>query len=156
MFTNKSKIARYALAYAAWVIFFLLFLYFVVLSRETLLAYLRNFWIQDIPERKYTISLIDRTYIVVAGLIWVILIIVSETFFRNGVANGTVYHRTSLGVGMIITLIFLTQLARTLMVGIANQPAVLLVPLVLEFVLGAGLLYLSAKTPKKPQKVVRN
>ena len=147
---NKlSRISQYILAYAAWVIFILLFLAILLLGRDTWLAVLRNYWAQDNIGRQYAINFLDRIFVLLLGIAWLVLMLVVESYFRNGINKGNLIHRVSSVLGFEISAIFIIHLMMTLMVGIANQTVMRWVLLVGELIIGAGLLIVGRTTTRK-------
>jgi hypothetical protein len=151
-----TRISQYIIAYASWAIFILLFLVILLLGRETWLAALRNYWARDNLARQYSINFLDRVFVLIVGITWLILMLVIESYFRNGITKGNLIHRVSTGLGYEILVIFLIHLAMTWMVGITAQPITRWIVLVLELVIGGGLIITSRKTAKKPTKKVEN
>lgn len=146
MINKLSRITQAVLAYTSWGIFILLFLAILLLGRDTLLALLRNYWAQENLSRQYAINFIDRMYVILVGIAWLILMLVIESYFRNGISKGNLIHRISTGIGYEVMVIFLIHLAMTLMVGIAAQPVLRWVLLAIELSIGAGLIFVSRIT----------
>jgi hypothetical protein len=144
-----SRISKYFVAYLAWVLFILLFVVVILLGRDVLLGYLRNIWAQQNLARQYAINFFDRGYVLGIGITWLILMIIMESYFRNGVVKNVLPHRLSLVFGYLILTIFIIHLLMAIMGGILTQSSLQWVLLAGEFVLSAGLLVISAKTPKK-------
>ncbi len=87
---NKiNRISQTILAYTSWVIFILLFLAILLLGRDTLLAVLRNYWAQENFSRQFAINFIDRMYVLLIGIVWLILMLVINPIFAMGSTKGT-------------------------------------------------------------------
>lgn len=153
--SKLSRVSQYILAYFSWVLFIMLFLAILLLGRETWLAVLRNYWAQEHLGRQFAINFLDRAFVLTVGITWLILMLVIESYFRNGIAKGDLIHRISVTLGWEILMIFLIHLAMTLMVGLAAQSQLRLILLIVEFLIGAGLIVISQMTlkKKKTQKV---
>lgn len=147
---NKlSRISQYIFAYGAWVIFIMLFLAILLLGRDTWLAALRNYWAQDHFGRQSAINFLDRAFVLAVGITWLILMLVTESYFRNGIVKGDLTHRISAVIGVEVLVIFFIHLAMTLMMGFAAQTPLRWALLGVEFVIGAGLIVISRVTAKK-------
>jgi hypothetical protein len=145
---NISRISKFLAAYLAWILFILLFLVIILLGRDTLLAFLRNYWAAHSFSRKYAIDFIDRIFVLVIGIAWLILMLIIESYFRNGVKKNILPHRLSLVFGTTISAIFVIHFLRTLMIGFTTQTLNTWSLLLLELVVSMGLLFISRKTTK--------
>lgn len=150
MKTNLKKIYLYALAYISWVFSWVIFVWFILLSRETFLAVLRNFWAPGSFTRQMSITFIDRAYVIFIGIIWVILMIVTESYFRNGIIKGNLYQRLGKVIGVELAAIFLVDLVMVLLQGYNSQPWTRLAILFFELVVSLALIWLGwFKYPNK-------
>jgi hypothetical protein len=145
---NVSKISSYIAAYLGWIFFILLFLVVILLGRDTLLAFLRNYWAQERFDRQFAINFIDRSFVLTLGIAWLIFMIILESYFRTGIVKGILTHRLSKVFGFMIMTIFVIHFLRSLMSGVFTQPGIQWVLLATELAIGAGLLFLSQKTTK--------
>lgn len=151
-----ARFSKFIAAYVAWVFFILLFLAVMFLGRDTLLGYLRNYWSQGSISRQFAINFFDRGYVLLIGILWLILMIVVESYFRNGVIKGNLPHRVSMVFGYEILAIFLFHLLSVLLAGAASLLGLQWILLIGEFVLSAGLIFISRKTAKKTFKMEKN
>ncbi len=144
-----TRISQFFVAYSAWVLFILLFLAIMFLGRDTLLGFLRNYWAKGSISRQFAINFFDRGYILLIGIVWLILMIVIESYFRNGVAKGNLTHRVSKVFGFEILAIFSFHLLTILMSGISAIQGLQWALITGEFLLSAVLIFISLKTAKK-------
>jgi hypothetical protein len=151
-----ARFSKFIVAYIAWILFTLLFLAVMFLGRDTLLGYLRNYWSQGSISRQFAINFFDRGYVLLSGILWLILMIVIESYFRNGVIKGNLPHRVSMVFGYEILAIFLFHLLSVLLVGAASLIGLQWIVLLGEFVLSAGLIFISRKTAKKIIKLEKS
>jgi len=136
-----KNFSQYAIAYTAWVFSWVIFVWFILLSRQVILAALRNYWVQGSFQREMSINFIDRAYIVVIGLLWIILMVIVESYFRNGIKKNKLYQRIGKILGPEITAIFLVDLLMALMVGFLGQPWTRWIILLVECLAGFALIW---------------
>ncbi len=151
-----NSVGKYIIAYSAWVIFILLFLWIILLSRETFLGFLRNFWVQGYFSRKMAITFIDRIFVLFIGITWLVLMIVIESYFRNGIKKGNLIQRISKVVGSEVFAIFIVDLTMTSLGGLIGLPWTRWAFLLLELVIGSGLILVGWKFAKRKINMEKN
>jgi hypothetical protein len=138
---NFGNFFQYAVYFIAWVISWLLFAYFIIIGRTVLLSILRNYWIQGHFNREYAMNFIDRMFVLILGLAWVIFMLVIESYFRNGVKKKNLYQRIGKVLGPEILAIFMIDLLMVSFTGFAVQPWSRLLLMLLELLAGLGLVW---------------
>lgn len=151
-----KNLTTYAIAYAMWIASFLLWVLFMFLSRTAILDILGTFYVQGGTEigrfqRGKEVQFIDRAYLVGTGLIWLVLMIVVESYFRNGAEKGDLARRIGRIVGPELLLIFASDLTLAFVNGLGLLPWTRWLILLGELVLGGIGLWLAFKAapPRK-------
>jgi hypothetical protein len=136
---NLKTIARYLSVYLLWLIVLALGVWFALLSHSALLGLAAKYYIDDQFMRQMLVRFLDKSYMVMIGLIWLVLMIVTEESFRRGAAKGLLFQRFALISGIELLLIFCFDL---LILILQNWTFDLLrlVNLIAECVLGIGLI----------------
>lgn len=145
---------QYVIAYLAWVIAFLLFLWFFIVSRETISSLAHALLGQSLQETKMQ-EFINRMYTFLAGLAWLVVMITTESYFRTGVQKNDLARRISRFIGVEVALIFLADFILALLIGFDNLAALRWVILIVELVAAAALIWLGYfKLKKTPRRAV--
>jgi hypothetical protein len=94
------------------------------------------------------IRFLDKTYLFILGLAWIILMVVVEEYFRTGVKKGVLIQRFALVFGIEMLLIFIFDFS---LWGLQNWMLATdrIFVLSFELLLGAGLLAYRSFTKKK-------
>lgn len=137
----------YLLAYTMWIVSFLLWLGFMLLGRDALLGVLGLYYIGESFQRRFQAQLVDRVFVFGTGLIWVILMILVENYFRTGVKKGDLGRRVGRVLGPQVLLIFLADAVKAIWVDPIPLPWIRWVLLAVELTVGVGTIYLSSRKP---------
>jgi len=138
----------YLLAYTMWIVSFLLWLGFMLLGRDALLGMLGIYFIGESFQRRLQAQFADRVFVFGTGLIWVILMIVVENYFRTGVKKGDLSRRLGRVLGPQVLLIFLADAVKAIWVDPIPLPWIRWVLLAIELTVGVGAIYLSSRKPR--------
>jgi hypothetical protein len=100
----------YVLAYLMWIVVLALGIWFVVISRSALLGAFATFYVGNVVSRTWQGRLYDKVYIIAVGLLWLVLMVVAEAYFREGVQRRELLKRFARVAGLEILLIFAADL----------------------------------------------
>ena len=149
---SKTKTwSLYFVAYFMWIVSFLLWLWFMFLGRTLMTGGLAPLIMPGAVQQAKMVQLADRVYLLTVGLIWLVLMIVVESYFRHGVEKGELWRRIGRVFGPQVLLVFLVDLGLVLFYGAAIQPVSRWLLLGLELVLSAGFFVLGALAPRAPR-----
>lgn len=119
-------------AYGSWIVSFLLWVYFMFTSRTAILGLLTAYYIGNNFQRRMTAQLIDRVYLLFTGIIWLILMVAVENYFRRGIENGDLARRIGRILAPEMFLIVLAECMLAFLIGFAILPASRWLLIVLE------------------------
>jgi hypothetical protein len=142
-----KKISGYISAYALWLVVLLLGAWAGYLSQRALLGLAAKYYLSDEFMRQTLIRALDRWYVFVVGLIWLVLMVVTEELFRQSVVKGGLFQRFSFFAGFLLLIIFIFDFILFSLVGWNLDPFRLGI-LGLELIMCVGLIYFWAKTRK--------
>ncbi len=150
---NWKKLLSYVLAYVMWLASFLLWVLFLFRSREAISGLLMRFYlpgpIEGTFQRTRVFQSFNQFYFYLGGLVWLVLMIVVENYFREGAKRGSLIRRIGKVIGPEVLLIFISDLLRTVS---STFQALDWVILAAELIVGAGLVWVSFKfkEPARP------
>ena len=148
----KTKtFSLYFVAYLMWIVSFLLWLWFMYLGRTLMTGVLTPLVMPGAVQQAKMVQLADRVYLLTVGLIWLVLMIVVESYFRHGVQKGELWRRIGRVFGPQVLLVFLVDLGLMLHYGVDIQPASRWLLLGVEIVLSVGFFTLGALAPRAPR-----
>lgn len=142
-----KKISGYISAYALWIVVLLLGAWAGYLSQRALLGLAVKYYLNDEFMRQTLIRALDRWYVFVVGLIWLVLMVVTEELFRQSVVKGGLFQRFSFFAGFLLLIIFIFDFILFSLVG-WNLDLFRLGILELEMIMCVGLIYFWAKSRK--------
>ncbi len=134
------NIARYIAAYMLWLVNLLLGLWLVFISRNAWLSAFDKWYIQGSPTYAWRAALFDKILILILGFGWLILVVVCETNFRNGVKKQDLFRRFARATAPVVLLIFAVDVFLTFMQGIGIVGWARLFIMLVELVLGIWLI----------------
>jgi hypothetical protein len=144
--------ASLLLAYLLWIVTLALGAWFAVIGREAFETYLGKYFIQE--QGQFLLSrqarFWDLTVAVVLWLLWFVMMIITEEYYRRGVPKKTVWRRFAKVTGILLILIFVADLCQNLMLGIGTVGWLRWLLTVIELVAGVALTYLSRLKPAPP------
>lgn len=148
-----KKGVGYVTAYLMWVIVLLLGLWFLLVSRTGFLSALAVYHSAETVSGVWQVRLLDQAYSVTVGLIWLVLMTVTEPYFRKGVRRGVLLTRFATIVGPEILLILVADLFLLWLQGGSRVWSRWLI-LGGELVIGVGLvLFARYSRARKPDEV---
>jgi hypothetical protein len=138
---NIDTIFQYAVYFVSWVFSWLIFAYFLVIGRTVLMSILRSYWVQGRFNRDYAMNFIDRMYVLILGIAWVIFMLVVESYFRHGIKKNVLYQRIGKVLGPELLAIVLIDLLMIALTGVTTQPWSRWLLILLELFAGLGLVW---------------
>ncbi len=146
---DKAKtVYRYAFAYLMWIVSFILWVVFIFLSREAIVGLLSTYYYQDNFQRMKVIQFFNQAYPFLLSIAWLALMLITESYFRNGAKKNDLTRRVSWVIGPEILLIFISNFLQGFLLGYGSVPITFWLILFVELVAGVGLIWLAVKTPK--------
>jgi hypothetical protein len=145
---NLKKLLSYALAYVMWLASFLLWVLFLFRSREAISGLLIRFYLNGAFQRQKVFQSFNQFYFYLGGLVWLVLMIVVEQYFRDGVKKGSLIRRISKIIGPELLLLFVADLLRKVSATFTVLDWVILAA---ELIIGAGLVWISIRM-KEPAR----
>lgn len=139
----KKPVASYIFAYLMWAVFIGLGVIFIIISRNSLGSYLSRYYTGGNFQRGMEAQMIDRVYFLVLAFALLILYIVVEEYFRNGVANHTLGRRLARVFGFQLLFFFLANAAAAYLAGFS---ILIVAALILEIAISALLLWYGYRT----------
>jgi hypothetical protein len=134
------KAFNYVAVYLLWLVDLLFGLWFAFISRNTWLSAFQLWYIQGSPTRQDRANLLDKVFILILGLIWLILMIVYESYFRKGAEKGDLFRRFAKVTGPTVLAIFVVDAILALIQGLAIVGSLRFVVLLIELILGIMLI----------------
>ena len=121
-------------------------------SREAISGMLIRFYLNGTFQRTKEFQFFNQFYFYLLGLVWLILMIVVENYFRLGVKKGDLFKRIGKVIGPELILLLVSDVFRLFSTTFSAQDWIIVF---LELVLGAGMIWLavSLKTPSRPGQV---
>jgi hypothetical protein len=104
------KVIRYLIAYTMWIANMGLAIWFIFLTRTSVLGILALFYQQGDFQYQKLVDLVDRVLVVVLGLGWLIFTVVTEEYFRSGALTENLPKRFARIAGPLILCIFVVDL----------------------------------------------
>ena len=140
------------LAYLLWVVTLGLGAWLVIISRNTLEAFLGWYFIQE--KNRFILTqqarLLDIVIPVVLWLLWFVMLILVEEYYRRGVEKHTLFKRFMKMIGVLLILIFFADLLFNLMLGFRVSGWLRWLITLIELLAGAAL-WMAGKT--KPDRL---
>jgi len=131
---------KHLAAYTLWAVILLLGIWFWFLGRSTLMGLLGTS-MQGSILQVWRGRLADKIFSVTVGFGWLILMIATESYFRDGAEEGDVLFRFAKIAGVELLLIFLADFILLVLQGFGRQDWRRWLALVAEIAGGVGLTY---------------
>lgn len=145
---RKANWKKYILALIAWLIVSALAFWILVVFRQALLSLLSTFYVRDSAPRAWRAGLVDRVYVLVAGLLYLIFILAMQEYIRMGITNNDVLRRLARLVGIELLVLLPIDVTTSLLQRSFANPVGLLL-FVVEIFGGGALLAYSIKAKHK-------
>lgn len=140
-----SKVVKYTIAYGMWIVDLGLSAWLFFLSRTTLLGILALFSEQGDFQYAKMVDLVDRIFVVVLGLGWLVFSIFTEEYYRTGALKENLLKRFARVTGPILLCIFVVDLMLFWLQGIGGDNWLRWLILAAELVIGLALVVYGKK-----------
>lgn len=137
-----KKILNFAFAYILWIVDIGLALLLFLRIRTLLLDVLLLFYKAGNWIYAQRMNLVDRVFVVITGLIWLVFMIVVEEYFRTGVLRGDLLKRFAGITAPALLSVFIIDLILSRIQKIGSADWLHWLILAVELGAGAGLLVL--------------
>ena len=149
-----KKSINYVIAYALWIVTILLGLWFVLLARSGFQGALATFYIRGSVTYVQRARFFDQVFVLVMGLLWLALVVITEWYFRSGAQRPDLLKRFARVAGPVILLVFVADLFLFWLQGLSSGNWLRWLILAGELVIGIVFL-LYAKSPSLPDQTKR-
>ena len=140
-----NKLVKYVFAYGMWIVDMGLSLWLVYLSRTALLGLLAFFYTQGDYQYTKMVNLVDRIFVVVIGLGWLIFSIITEEFYRTGALKEDILKRFARITGPLLLSVFVVDLILFWLQGISAGDWLRWLIFAAELVVGLALVVFGKK-----------
>ena len=140
---------KYIIAYTLWMVFTIVGLLFLMVSRNSLVGLFNLYYVQDKFQRRMEIQFLDKIYLMVVAFAILILMIIVEEYFKHGAQRGDLLKRICKVFGIEILFMFAASMASAYLVGFSGLVWLLLA---VELAVSIGLTYLGIKLPAARKK----
>ncbi len=106
-----SKVMRYVAVYLLWAVVLLLGLWVFVLSRNDWLGFLGVLYARNSALYIHRVGFLDQALSLGLGLLWLILMVFTENYFRQGAQKPGLLKRFARVAGPMLLLAFVADLA---------------------------------------------
>ena len=114
---EKRRWVHFIPAYLGWVVVMALGVWFMLISRNSFLGVLSAVYIRDSIQRAWQVRFLDKVYFIAAGMLWTILAVITEAYFRKGAGRPGLGQRIAKVVGIELLLIFGADLLLLILQG---------------------------------------
>jgi hypothetical protein len=140
---------QYIFAYGMWLVALLLGVWFLLTSRVGVHAYLTLYYAGNSITRLVQAGLLDQVYFLLVGLLWLILMIVSEEYFRKGIGRKDLFHRVIVIIAPELLLTAFSDIFLIVVLGIYQQTWLFWLRLFVELIAAGFLFYLAVVTRQR-------
>ena len=114
---GKRRWVDFIPAYLGWVVVMALGVWFMLISRNSFLGVLSAVYVRDSIQRAWQVRFLDKVYFIAVGLLWTIVVIITEAHFRRGAGRPDLGQRIAKVVGIELLLIFGTDVVLLILQG---------------------------------------
>ena len=93
-------------AYLGWAIVAALGVWFMLISRNSFLGVLSAVYVKDSIQRAWQVRFLDNVYFIALGLLWTVVAVITEAYFRKGAGHPGLWRRIAKIIGIELLLIF--------------------------------------------------
>src|SRR5690349_7932981 len=136
-----TRVFRYVMAYLSWIVDLGLGMWLFFLGRTALLDFFALSYREGALSYAYRVDFIDKMYVVLLGLVWLVFMIVLEQSFRTSALSDKLPRLIARVTGVLLLSIFVVDL---ILLGIQGvESGSWLRWLVLAAELGIGILLIA-------------
>ena len=103
---EERRWVDYIPAYLAWAVVAALGVWFMLISRNSFLGVLSAVYVRDSIQRAWQVRFLDKVYFIAVGLLWTIVVVITEAYFRRGAGRPDLGQRIAKVLGIELLLIF--------------------------------------------------
>lgn len=140
----------YLAAFILWLVSMALSLAFLLMGRSSFPIIITAVLNTSKFQTGFIAILIDRVFTMLAGILWLVLMVYAENDFRDSVKKGRLWNRAARLIGIQLILVFLANLALTLVNGSPFTQWVQWLLLLVEIALGLLLVIYSYRWKPRP------
>ncbi|HNT78569.1 MAG TPA: hypothetical protein PKH77_26465 [Anaerolineae bacterium] len=107
---EKKRWYHYIPSYVLWVLLALLGAWLALLAQQALMGLLAQYYVGDQITRAWRVRFYDKVYALVVGLTWLVITVVTEEYFRMGVARNELLRRFARVAWPEVALLFVADL----------------------------------------------
>jgi len=93
-------------AYLGWAVVAVLGVWFMMISRNSFLGVMSAVYVRDSIQRAWQVRFLDKVYFIAVGMLWTIVAVITEAYFRKGAGRPDLGQRIAKVVGIELLLIF--------------------------------------------------
>ena len=135
-----SKVIKYMIAYGMWIVDLGLSAWLYFISRTALLGILALSYEQGDFQYSKAVDLVDRIFVVVLGLGWLVFSIFTEEYYRTGALKENLLKRFARVTGPLLLCVFVVDLILFWLQGIGGDNWLRWLILAAELVIGLALI----------------
>jgi hypothetical protein len=145
-----SKVMRYVVVYLLWAVVLLLGLWVFVLSRNDWLGCLGVLYARNAALYVHRVRFLDQVFSLGLGLLWLILMVSTENYFRQGAQKPGLLKRFARVAGPMLLLAFIADLV---LLWLQGAPGSGQRWLILAGELAIGMIWLVYARPGPPKEL---
>ena len=143
----------YVAAYVGWAACLILAIWTLLVWKNAFEAALSVFFIQGSEWRGIQSGFWDKAFVIVLGILWLCLMIISEQYLRKGASKQRLLNYLARLFGWIILITFVGDFFLFLLIGLNPFSWIHLLILVAELAVAIALLWLAKNYQKNAPKV---
>ena len=147
-----AKILKYAGAYMLWIADLVLTFWLIFISRTVYLGIFAFFYKPGAWADSHRVDLVDKVFLLILGLGWLIFMILVEAYFRAGARHEDLLKRFARVTGPVLLSIFGVDLILFWLQGVGGGNWFRWFILAAELGLGIAL-FVSARPQPKPNPI---
>jgi hypothetical protein len=144
---RKSTWPAQILALGMWAVVAALGLWILVVSHSAFLGVIASRVDQESTSGFWQFTALERFFVVGAGLAWLVVVILTESYFRRGAQSGRMLSRFARVLGALLLLLFVVDAILLSVQGWGAGTWFRLLILVAELALGVVLVLVGRSSP---------
>ncbi|MCD6284316.1 MAG: hypothetical protein J7M39_00190 [Anaerolineae bacterium] len=114
---EERRWVDYIPAYLGWAVVAALGVWLMLISRNSFLGVLSAVYVRDSIQRAWQVRFLDKVYFIAVGMLWTIVAVITEAYFRRGAGRPGLGQRIAKVVGIELLLIFGADLLLLILQG---------------------------------------
>jgi hypothetical protein len=103
---EERRWVDYIPAYLGWAVVAALGVWFMLISRNSFLGVMSAVYVRDSIQRAWQVRFLDKVYFIAVGMLWTIVAVITEAYFRKGAGRPGLGQRIAKVIGIELLLIF--------------------------------------------------